>query len=142
MKKKSPPTPAMRILFDLASIKTVSAERRGIALRALLDALVVIDDIYLEANPDTAALYDSGIEAARNPDDIWQDIPAVMARGAGDAVDLACWRVAELRRAGYDEVHPYLKMTHKEDGSCIYTVQVRIHDMIEDPSALLLRQPA
>jgi hypothetical protein len=57
--------------------------------------------------------------------------------------DFACWRVAELRNAGYDDVFPHIKVSYHEDPSgrepmmTVYHIQVRVHDIIEDPSALL-----
>jgi len=54
-----------------------------------------------------------------------------------------CWRVAELRNAGYDDVYPHIKVSYHEDPSrrepmmTVYHIQVRIHDIIEDPSAIL-----
>jgi hypothetical protein len=57
--------------------------------------------------------------------------------------DFACWRVAELRHRGYDDVMPYIKVSYHPDPRgidkpmTVYHIQVRIHDEIEDPSALL-----
>ena len=57
--------------------------------------------------------------------------------------DFACWRIAELRHAGYDDVYPHIKVSYHQDPSghdpmmTVYHIQVRIHDIIEDPSAIL-----
>lgn len=54
-----------------------------------------------------------------------------------------CWRIAELRDAGYDDVYPHIKVsTHPdpkgiEPPMTVYHIQVRIHETIEDPSAIL-----
>ncbi len=54
-----------------------------------------------------------------------------------------CWRVAELRNQGYDDVCPHIKVSHHPDPKgieppmTVYHIQVRIHDIIEDPSAIL-----
>ena len=75
--------------------------------------------------------------------DSWQDIPATLALGSGDCKDFACWRVAELRHAGYDDVYPHIKRSVHPDPNgvdmpmTVYHIQVRIHEDIEDPSAIL-----
>lgn len=54
-----------------------------------------------------------------------------------------CWRIAELRNQGYADVYPHVKVSYHEDPSgqeamlTVYHIQVRIHDIIEDPSAIL-----
>jgi hypothetical protein len=54
-----------------------------------------------------------------------------------------CWRIAELRNAGYDDVYPHIKVSYHNDPSgreppmTVYHIQVRIHETIEDPSAIL-----
>lgn len=57
--------------------------------------------------------------------------------------DFACWRVAELRHQGYDDVYPHIKVSYHPDPNgreppmTVYHIQVRIHEHIEDPSAIL-----
>jgi hypothetical protein len=57
--------------------------------------------------------------------------------------DFACWRIAELRNKGYDDVYPHIKVSYHDDPRgqeppmTVYHIQVRIHDTIEDPSAVL-----
>lgn len=120
-----------------------SVERVG-QLRVLLEALVQMNMGFLtqykkRMGKDYPSLYDVAPKY-RGPADlgVWQDIPATARAGAGDACDLVCWRIAELRHAGYEDVSPFLKMTYSEDGTVILTtVQVRIKDVLEDPTAIL-----
>jgi hypothetical protein len=62
---------------------------------------------------------------------------------ASQCKDFACWRIAELRHAGYDDVFPHIKVTTVPDPKgvepdmTVYHIQVRIHETIEDPSAVL-----
>ena len=54
-----------------------------------------------------------------------------------------CWRIAELRNQGYDDVYPHIKVSYHHDPRgveppmTVYHIQVRIHETIEDPSAIL-----
>jgi hypothetical protein len=121
-------------------------EERTLALRRMLEALVAMNLDFLERHRKrTGKDYPSIYEVApkyRGPRDlgVWQDIPFTVKAGAGDAGDLVCWRVAELRAAGYDDVYPFIKMKQTDDG-WLYTVQVRIQDLLEDPTAILSAGP-
>ncbi len=118
-------------------------EERMLTLRKMLEALVEMNISFLKRHKQqTGSSYPSLYDVApkyNGPADlgIWQDIPCTAKRGVGDACDLVCWRVAELRAQGYEDVHPYVKMKYLDDGVVLTTVQVRIHDVIEDPTALL-----
>lgn len=133
--------------FELRSFASMPAQRKQIVLRAMLECLVVADWNYILENPDLPSLYDFApqyvLKVRPAGIDAWQDIPQTIALGSGDCKDFACWRVAELRNQGYDDVVPYIKVSYHEDPSgrdpvmTVYHIQVRIHDIIEDPSAIL-----
>lgn len=123
--------------------KKTSVPEKMVALRQLLEGLVAVNIEFLKRHKKLTgksypSIYDV-LPKYRGPSDfgIWQDIGSVAKSGVGDACDLVCWRIAELRHEGYEDVHPYVKMTYEEDGSTLTQVQVRIHDVIEDPTALL-----
>ena len=70
----------------------------------------------------------------------WLDIPHVIQAGWGDCEDLACWRVAELRRDGY-AASPFVKFRYV-GGAFRYHVLVEYWDAAkkrfeEDPSRRL-----
>jgi hypothetical protein len=74
----------------------------------LLEALCKINEGHLEQFP-YPPLYESGIRYQReNGTEEWLDIPTIIEAGWGDCEDLACWRVAELRRQG-KTVGPYIR---------------------------------
>jgi hypothetical protein len=113
-------------------------------LRVALEAFVESNVEFLKRHKETTgksypSMYDVApkYKPQLHSEAIWQDITLTARLCAGDAVDLVCWRVAELRHAGYEDVHPHLKVTYKDDGSVITHVQVRINDMIEDPTVIL-----
>jgi hypothetical protein len=133
----------MKVKFEL-EIEKLSAEHASTAVRAALETLVVINQVFLKENPDTPGLYDlvsSGKVAQRRgqgASEAWSDIPHVLSVGSADAVDLVCWRVAELRAAGYEDVAPYIKtVVDEKTNARIHQVLVRVGDCIEDPSKLV-----
>lgn len=128
-------------------------------LRAPLEALVVQDVRYLRANPHAPPLYQSGVRwrmegvntCTGRPAEHFATVPEVLRQGWGDCEDLAAWRAAELRLAGYSDayafavrsggmVHPMLgrvNLIHilvSRDGSCAPRA-------IEDPSVVLGMPP-
>jgi hypothetical protein len=133
--------------FELLSFASLPVQRKQIVLRAALEFLIVADWNYLIDNPGMKSLYESAphyvLKVRPGGLDAWQDIPQTIALGSGDCKDFACWRVAELRNAGYDDVYPHIKVSYHEDPNgrdpmmTVYHIQVRIHDVIEDPSAIL-----
>lgn len=126
-----------------SSVPEKMLAQKMFALRQLLEGLVSVNVEFLKQHRKvTGKSYPSLYDVApkyRGPAvfGIWQDISSTARTGGGDACDLVCWRVAELRAEGYEDVHPFVKMTRTDDGSFFTTVQVRIHDMIEDPTAIL-----
>ena len=111
-------------------------------LRKMLEALVELNAEFLKqhkklAGEDYPSIYEVAPRCRKSAEDFWQTIPLCVESGVGDVCDFACWRVAELRAAGYEDVHPYVKVTQMENGSHWTTVQVRVGDVIEDPMAIL-----
>jgi len=83
--------------FNAQSSKSSNA----IALRALLDCLIDLNLIFLDAYPNTPGLYEARVfyhfMPTRAP---WDTIPTLFARGYGDCKSLVAARIAELRRHG------------------------------------------
>lgn len=123
----------MKIEFDLAGFSKLPMGRKQIVLRAALEALIICDWNFLIEHPDTPSIYDFGERGALKKvrSESWKDIPAVIASG-GDGKSFACWRIAELRNAGTDDVYPYIKTTYDE-GTATHEIGVRINDQIEFP---------
>jgi hypothetical protein len=87
--------------IDGAFNALASKKANALALRALLDCLIDLDLIWLQANPMTPALYESGVFYHLMPaNDPWDTIPTLYQRGFGDCKSLAAARIAELRRFG------------------------------------------
>ena len=133
--------------FELRSFLSLPVQRKQIVLRAALEFLIVADWNYILENPDTPSLYAYApqyiLKVRPAGLDSWQDIPQTISLGSGDCKDFACWRIAELRNQGYDDVYPHIKVSYHPDPRgvepvmTVYHIQVRIHDIIEDPSAVL-----
>jgi hypothetical protein len=71
------------------------------ALRALLDCLIDLDSICLEAFPELPKLYESGVIYRLMPSEAaWDTQPVMLERGHTDCKSLVAARIAELRRAG------------------------------------------
>lgn len=121
-------------------------ENRGwVALRDLnmADSLVELDEGGNQKSASIASIEPSG---RRNVYDLTvEDVHEVFAGNilTAQCKDFACWRIAELRHAGYDDVYPHIKVSYHEDprglepAMTVYHIQVRIHETIEDPSAIL-----
>jgi hypothetical protein len=107
----------LKALLDLAGWR---ARPDGYMLRYIkpvLNAICTVNQVYLEHNPRTPDLYQSGVRwrrekgaiiyfPERNPHVAWKeatvpelfkDIPAMLRDGIDDCEGMACWRVAELR---------------------------------------------
>jgi|SRR5208337_3728956 len=137
--------------FELSGFSTLPTQRKQIVLRGFLEALVVANWNYIldmkEKGQSIPSIYNIApqyvLKVRPMGLDSWQDIPTTIELGSGDCKDFACWRIAELRDAGYDDVYPHIKVsTHPdpkgiEPPMTVYHIQVRIHETIEDPSAIL-----
>lgn len=75
-----------------------SDEDNAMVLRALLEALVMTNMVFLRRNPKTARLYQSGVRYGRTT--TWLAIPALYAARRGDCKSLTAAYVAEERVAG------------------------------------------
>lgn len=123
----------------------VTPEERTLTLYRLLEALVEMNVSFLKRHQKlTGKSYPSLYDVAPKyggPADfgVWQDIPHTAECGIGDACDLVCWRVAELRAQGYEDAEPVVKVTYMKGGGVLTTVQVRVGDMLEDPTAILAK---
>jgi hypothetical protein len=123
-------------------------------LRALLDALIVVDGYYLRHHA-ARPLYGAGVHYART--DLWETIPALYANGYhgtdrpdsnfaarfgrfGDCKSLTAARVAELRESGL-AAEPVFRFATRPGGTNLFHILVRWHDgrreQWEDPSAKL-----
>lgn len=110
----------------------------GERLRAMLDCLVRLNLIHLRENPRTPPLYQAGVRYLRERlgHEAWKDIAGVMRDRHGDCEDLACWRVAELQRAGV-KAEPAFTV-RKLRGRRLYHILVRYaNGTFEDPSRRL-----
>lgn len=145
--------------FQLRSFDVVNDRAKFAVMRHLLEALTTANMAYLLAVPSTPLLYQAGILYVNEPDgrDDWQDIPETIKRREGDCEDLACWRVAELRRAGEVGTRHRITVSELKDsrGNPVTTYHitvirsrlapplphqapiVRPGEQIEDPSRIL-----
>lgn len=110
----------------------------GLAIRPVLESLVMIDLLFLRTH-HVPPLYKSGVRYQPEPkgtSEEFASIPAILARGWGDCDDLAPWRVAELRQ--YGERAKIRIIWHRYPNGKMYHIVVRRGDgRIEDPSRLL-----
>ncbi len=149
--------------IELASVAHLPVERQQIVLRGFVEAVIVANWNFIISHHGFPTLSDF-LSRARSTSAIssheprthrvenvrgsslptfkvrptsfklWQDIPQIMALGTGDAKDFACWRIAELRNQGVDDVYPYIKRLEPDDGSGpVWSVLVRNSDTVEDP---------
>lgn len=70
------------------------------ALSQMIEALVRIDEQYLEAHPTTTPLEHAKVRYAGDLHEEWRNIPTMLDLRCGGDVDLCAWRAAELRRQG------------------------------------------
>lgn len=138
--------------FELATFSFLPPERKKIILRAMLEALICTDWQFLEWYKEEfgqrfPSLYQYApqyvLKVRPGGLDSWQDIPDTIALQSGDCKDFACWRVAELRSLGVDDVYPkIIEQTYPDPSGngppmTVYHIQVRIGERTEDPSAIL-----
>lgn len=133
-------------LFTLGSFDELPPARKCRLVLGLVRALVEIDVEYLLQHPETPPLYQSGVvyrpqqsvQGSATPGlDHWWDVPTCRAAGEGSCEDLASWRVAELRLAGYEHVRPFVHSKVAPGGMTIYHIVVMTPDGEEDPSKAL-----
>lgn len=123
----------------------------GSVIKALLDAQVRNNLVYLSLHRGVPLLYSSGVRY--KPEPVGQTfngqpaeefalIPVVLARKHGDCDDLAPFRVAELIHGGERaKIRVQWRARRNPDGSSgrkyFHIVVRRANGTIEDPSALL-----
>lgn len=134
----------MKVQFELDAMEKLPVGSAITAVMAMVEALAVVDQVFLKSNPDTPVLYDLASEGKitqrqGHASGTWSDIPRVLSDGYADAISLVCWRIAELRVAGHENVHPYIKTNVNEANTYIHQVFIRIGDCIEDPSKLVAK---
>jgi hypothetical protein len=104
-------------------------------LRALVEALIELNVIYLRSHPFTPRLYDMGIRYGRTQ--IWDTVSAFQNRGFGDCKTLTAILCAERRLAGR-ECDPVHRFMLRKDGGLDYHILVARDDgSYEDPSKVL-----
>jgi hypothetical protein len=112
----------------------------GIAIKAILDAQVKINQLYLRLH-NVPPLYSSGVRyREEDPTQGYEEfalIPIMIERGWGDCDDLAPWRCAELREAG-EKACIRIQWRRQASGSKLFHILVRRENgVIEDPSLIL-----
>ena len=133
----------MKILINLSRGKTSGWLHRsrtlGVAIKAILDAQVKIDQMYLRLHK-CPPLYKSGVRYREEPDNGVEEfacVPIILHRGWGDCDDLAPWRCAELREAG-EKAKIRIQWKRQGSGRKLFHIVVRRADgKIEDPSLIL-----
>ncbi len=130
--------------FILNSFDTLPPPAKITILRGMLDALILADLLWFQANANTPGVYDTPLQyqAEEIGRDDWRDIPSVLEHKGGDCEDLACYRVAELRHRHGEPAQPYVTSTlvrSKRYGVfTLYHIRVKRADgSIEDPSKIL-----
>lgn len=120
----------MLIEFDIPSPVDVKA------LNIFVRALAAYDTLWLQRNPGTPALYESGVRYKSQPAGFerFAPIPLILAAGSGDCDQLAPWRAAELRVRHGIKALPEVR----QFGDRLFHVYVRLpNGKAEDPSAHL-----
>ena len=77
--------------YELACFSTVTHEEKLEILKAMLEALILANVLYLGHRPDTPPLYACGVPYVVEPPgrDNWQDIPRTLALREGDCTRLS-----------------------------------------------------
>lgn len=98
--------------IDRAFRARASKEENAIALRALLDCLIGLNAICLEAYPKLPRLYESRTYYQLMPSKApWDTIPTYLKRGYTDCKSLVAGRVAELRHEGHNAIPVFRHVT-------------------------------
>lgn len=117
------------------------------ALRLLLEALVIANQIYLRQHPECPSPYDvPGLRWEQEPIGVedWQSIPYILERKRADCEDLAAYLCAWRRErngivsAVCDFTHRNVRLPGGVGVVSLYHIVVRLPDgRIEDPSRKL-----
>lgn len=112
------------------------------ALSVLVGALVRANEAYLRSHPGTPSFEASGVRVGgvrfrcMGSVDEWVGVEALLARGHGNGVSLACWRAAERLAAG-EAVKPRVVWVPTEPGGRYHVVIDGPDGGVEDPGAVL-----
>lgn len=125
----------------------------GAAIKPLLDALVLEDQMFLKMH-NAPKLYQSRVVYREEPPTIvtkndgtpmvieeFAAAPIVFARGWGDCDDLAPLRCAELRNAGERATLRIIWKTQPESGQKLYHILVRRPDARDFDARFMVRAP-
>ena len=134
-------------VMELSSFDDLPLAARLEILRGMLEALIINNRVWLKHHPECPPMYKVAptykLKVRPFGLDTWQDIKRTLSIGSGDCKDFACWRVAELREAGYADVSPRIKVSEDpKTGLVVYHIQVRQDIKVEDPSAILGMPPS
>lgn len=133
----------MQITYDLPNVfRSDSTEvENSYALRALLEGLIWQNMGYLLFNK-AKPLYHAGVRYGRT--EIWDNIPALYARGYGDCKSLSAALVAQYRMQGIfaRPVHRWIKNGPEKGNRLDYHILVQTNSAdgkprFEDPSKAL-----
>lgn len=123
--------------IDGAFHPRASKEENATALRALLDCLVDLNLIYLDAFPLTPSLYQAGVVYQLMPTRAaWDTIPTLYRRGFGDCKSLAAVRIAEVRRYGQTAI-PVFRHIADGYGTMFHILILHGNGCWECPSKIL-----
>lgn len=101
---------------------------------ALLEGLVAVNVLLMDRSA-LPPLYWSGVRYQKEiGTELWQTCEQVFKASAGDCEDLACWRVAELRRAGEIDASPHV---YRAGPGLWHVIVRRGNGYYEDPSRIL-----
>lgn len=126
----------VRISFLLNLFKSRAQEPLSHeGLRVLLQALTMIDVLYLQTHPGTPKLRDSGVVYREEPPgaEDWQDIPTSLRRRVADCDEWGPWRAAEHIVEGRKAMADF-DMQRQPDGRVLYHIVTRTERGTEDPS--------
>lgn len=112
-----------------------SDEDNAMVLRAMLEALVMANMVFLKSNPKTPRLYQSGVRYGRTT--TWLAIPALYALRYGDCKSLTAAFVAEERIAGRQAKPVFRPMYNPKKAQNDFHILVQTPRGFEDPSRKL-----
>jgi hypothetical protein len=150
----------LKVNLELAGFGIMPVQRKMIALRALIEAMVCVNWQFLlehHGMPEMLDMHKHKPFKLVEGTEAWRDIPALIATGEGGVKDFVAWRIAELRNSGHDDVYPSIRYQQMESDvrmsppprmllptvaapppmkMTVYKMGVRIGDKIEDIETL------
>lgn len=104
-----------------------------LALRCSMDYIINLNHAFLLYNR-APNLYQSGVRYGRTR--IWEPIPALYSRRAGDCKSLSAALIAQYRMSGIT-AQPVFRWVKNSDGTVDYHILVQTYSGFEDPSKVL-----